>query len=100
MILGSIAALSTLSVFGYNLLSGLTLGGKGINGLADYFSNQIMLPLGGLLIAVFVGWFVRRQVSFEELDISSELLFKLWYFLIRYVVPPTVFIVFVLGVGW
>ncbi|HIL97730.1 MAG TPA: sodium-dependent transporter [Pseudomonadales bacterium] len=100
LILGSIAALSTLSVLGYNLLSNLTLAGKDINSLADYVSNQIMLPLGGLLIAVFIGWFVRRQVSFEELDISNETLFELWHFLIRYVVPPTVFIVFVLGVGW
>ena len=100
LVLGLIASLSTLSVLGYNYLAAYTLGGKDINGVVDYFSNQILLPIGGLLIAVFAGWFVDRAVSVEELDMGQGTMFRLWYFLIRFVVPPAVFVVFVLGVSW
>ncbi|TQV70513.1 sodium-dependent transporter [Exilibacterium tricleocarpae] len=95
----TVALLSVLSILGYNLLSDYTLGGRDINGVMDYFSNQILLPLGGLLIAVFVGWFVSRQVAAAELGLGRGLLFNAWYFLIRYVAPVAVLLVFVLGVA-
>lgn len=65
----------------------------------DYFSNQILLPLGGLLIAVFAGWFMTREGSREELGITNENGYRLWYFLIRFVVPPAVLVIFVMGVS-
>ena len=99
LVLGSIAVLSVISILGYNYLAAFNLGGKDINGVVDYFSNQILLPIGGLLIAIFAGWFVDRHVSVEELDMEDNTLFKLWYLLIRFVVPPAVFVVFVLGVS-
>ncbi|HJP52964.1 MAG TPA: sodium-dependent transporter [Pseudomonadales bacterium] len=99
-VLGSIAFLSIFSVLGYNYLSDYGLAGKDINGVLDYFSNQILLPVGGLLIAIFAGWFVDRNTTLDELNMHDGLVFKLWHFLIRLVVPPAVFIVFVLGVGW
>jgi neurotransmitter:Na+ symporter, NSS family len=100
LVLGSIAALSIISILGYNILSEYTLGGKDINGVVDYFSNQILLPVGGLFIAIFAGWFINRETSLEELDMEDGVVFKLWYVLIRFVVPPAVFIVFILGVGF
>ena len=99
LVLGSISVLSVISILGYNYLAAFNLGGKDINGVVDYFSNQILLPVGGLLIAIFAGWFVDRHVSLEELDMEDNTLFKLWYLLIRFVVPPAVFVVFVLGVS-
>jgi neurotransmitter:Na+ symporter, NSS family len=99
VILGGIAVFSVLSIFGYNILSDYTFAGKNINGVLDYFSNQILLPIGGLLIAIFAGWFVNRSVSLDELGLGDGLLFKGWYFLIRFLVPIAVFLVFVLGIS-
>lgn len=99
LILSTIGFLSIFSMLGYNVLSSYTIAGKDINGLVDYFSNQILLPLGGLLIAVFAGWIVDKNIVVEELDMGEGGLFKLWHFLIRFLVPPAVFIVFVLGVA-
>ncbi|MFT5209745.1 MAG: NSS family neurotransmitter:Na+ symporter [Flavobacterium sp.] len=99
VILGTIAALSILSIFGYNLLSSYTLLGNDINGMVDYFSNQILLPVGGLLIAIFAGWVVNQKIAVEELNMGDGTLFKAWHFLIRFIVPPAVFVVFVLGVS-
>ncbi|MFP6807202.1 MAG: sodium-dependent transporter [Pseudomonadales bacterium] len=98
IILGSVTVLSVFSVLGYNHLSHVTLMGKDLSGVVDYFSNQILLPIGGLLIAVFAGWFVNRSVSIDELDMGDGLSFKSWLFLIRFIVPPAVFVVFVLGI--
>jgi NSS family neurotransmitter:Na+ symporter len=98
-IVGSIAVLSILSILSYNTLSELQIFGRNLNDVMDYFSNQILLPLGGLLIALFVGWFMSRQSSEDELDMGSGPLFQLWHFLIRYVVPPAVAVIFYFGVS-
>ncbi len=98
-ILVTIAILGVFSILGYNLLSDYTLGGRDINEVMDYFSNQILLPVGGFLIAVFVGWFLSPDVSRQELGLGATLAFKLWYFLIRYLVPLAIFLVFVMGIS-
>ena len=97
--IGSVAVLSILSVLSYNVLSEYQLFGKDLNGLLDYTSNQILLPLGGFLIAAFVGWFVRRETSMNELAIANTNLFGLWHFSIRYLVPPAVLLILVTGLA-
>ena len=65
-----IAVLSLLSILSYNTLSGLGIGGKSLNDNLDYLTNQVLLPLGGLAIALFAGWFVSRKASLEELGLD------------------------------
>ncbi|MCX2981057.1 sodium-dependent transporter [Halieaceae bacterium IMCC14734] len=95
-----IAAISSISVLSYNVLSDFTIYGRDLNGVLDYFSNQILLPLGGLMIALFVGWFLSREMLTEELGFRSQRMFALWHFLLRYLVPPAVLIIFVRGIAW
>jgi len=97
LVVGSVAVLNILSILSYNLLSHVRLFGADFNTIVSYFSDQVLLPVGGLLIALFVGWFLPRRVSEEELAMQG-LMFKGWYFSIRYVVPPAVFIIFVVGI--
>ncbi|MDH5518045.1 MAG: sodium-dependent transporter [Gammaproteobacteria bacterium] len=59
----------------------------------DALTANILLPLGGLFIAVFVGHLMSRRKVLEELD-TQALLFKIWYALIRYVSPLLIIIVF------
>ncbi len=99
IVVGSVAVLSVVSALSYNVLADFKIADLTINDLMDFFSNQVLLPLGGLLIAVFVGWFVSRDASVEELEFSSPLLFKLWHVLVRYVVPPAVAVIFYFGVS-
>ncbi len=98
-ILSAIGTLSLFSIFGYSALSEFSIGGKDINGILDYLSNQILLPAGGLLIALFAGWFINRRVLVHELGLGDGSMFKLWYFLIRYISPIAVALIFVLGVS-
>lgn len=90
---------SVFSVLGYTVLSGVNVFGLGLNDLADYVSNQILLPLGGLFIALFAGWIMSRASTREELGIQSDLLFNIWRFLLRWPVPVAVTIILVMGLS-
>lgn len=64
----------------------------------DHLTNNIMLPLGGLFIAVFAGWVMCRNSTADELG-GAGLAYKLWRFLARFVVPVGVLFVFLKAVG-
>lgn len=59
----------------------------------DYLTANIMLPLGGLLIAIFAGWSMRRSTVQKELNMDSFLLYNLWTVVIRLVAPAAVIVV-------
>ncbi|MFT7264514.1 MAG: NSS family neurotransmitter:Na+ symporter [Halioglobus sp.] len=98
VLVGSIACLSVLSILSYNVLEEYTLDGKNFNDVMDYFSNQILLPLGGLLIAVFAGWVIKKEYAKDELTTLGDTSFEIWHFLIRYIVPPAVLVILIGGV--
>ena len=62
--------------------------------LLEYFTSNIMLPLSGMLTAVFVGWFVAKESLKSDLAMDGGA-FALWHNLLRYVTPVAVAIVFV-----
>jgi len=84
LVIGSIAVLSVLSILSYNVMGDIKIGGKNFNDALDYFSNQILLPLGGLLIAVFAGWVVHQEATQDELSSLNSWGYQLWRFLIRF----------------
>jgi NSS family neurotransmitter:Na+ symporter len=90
------------SVFSFNLLSGFYPLGfierfaeSGIFGLVDYFTANIMMPLGGLLLAVFVGWKVAPAAVAEHVDMKNQTIFRVWFWLLRYVVPVSIAGIFI-----
>jgi len=88
LVTGSIWILGISSVLSFNLWAEVKpIAGKTIFDLADYITANLMMPVGGMLIAVFAGWFMRRSTLADELQISSPWLFQTWRLLIRTVVP-------------
>ncbi|HNP34600.1 MAG TPA: sodium-dependent transporter [Woeseiaceae bacterium] len=56
--------------------------------LFDYLVTNILMPSGGILIAIFAGWIVKRQFSAAELfDGRAGAPYRLWLFLVRFVAP-------------
>jgi NSS family neurotransmitter:Na+ symporter len=89
-----------LTVISFNIGSDITLWGKTPFDLLDYLTSNIMLPLGGLLIAVFTGWLMSKSSVEDELALGHRSLFEFWYkVLIRYVAPLGVIIVFLHATG-
>ncbi len=99
LVIGSVALLSIFSILSYNVLGEIRFGGRNFNDTMDYFSNQILLPLGGLLIAVFAGWAMTREASRDELEGMGNGSYNLWRFMIRFVVPPALVVIFISGIG-
>ena len=73
--------------------------GKNFFDTMDYLVSNWMLPLGGLLISVYAGWFLRRRVIQEEMEGVGPLLVTGWLLLIRFVAPLLVIVVLLQKVG-
>ncbi|MBN2610903.1 MAG: sodium-dependent transporter [Bacteroidales bacterium] len=70
--------------------------------ILDYISLKYLLPLGGLLIVIYLGWFSPRDKVLKELSNEGKLkvnYFKVLMFLVRFVVPIAIIIVFLNEVG-
>jgi neurotransmitter:Na+ symporter, NSS family len=89
-----IAALLSLNVW-----SGFTLFDKGVLDLLDYVTANILLPLGGFLIAIFVGWRMSQSSVMSELRLRNIRAFRLWFFLVRYLAPVAIVVVFLRAVS-
>ena len=87
------------SALSFNLWSEQKLWGRTFFDLIDYLTANIMLPLGGLLIAVFAGWVMHRSSSRGELQMGESASFELWHFLVRFIAPLAVIIVFLSAIG-
>lgn len=95
IVFGSLAwLLGIVSVLSFNLWSGFmplnmidAFQGKTLYDLFDYFTANLLMPLGGIFIALFVGWRVKPAVLAEELSFGSNALFQIWLWMIRVVAP-------------
>ena len=95
---GTIWILGFLTVFSFNVLANVSFGKGTVFDNLDHLTNNIMLPLGGLLIAVFAGWVMCRNSTADELG-GAGTTYRMWRFLARYVVPVGVMFVFLKAVG-
>jgi len=64
----------------------------GLFGTLDYLASNWFLPVGGFLIALFVGWFLGRRETRDELETGHGKLasYGVWRFAIRFVAPLAV----------
>ncbi len=68
-----------------------TYGGKSLFDLLEFSVDSFLMPLGGILIAIFVGYVMKRDVvEGELLGHMGNSVFKIWYFSIRYIAPIAV----------
>ena len=86
--------LGLFSALSFNLISEFTIFGRNFFDATDFLTSQIMLPLGGIFIAIFVGWVMKKDDVLEGLGFKEDSLFKAWYFSVRYIAPTLVGLVF------
>ncbi|MFY0783490.1 sodium-dependent transporter [Peribacillus simplex] len=90
------------SALSFGVLSDVKIFNLSIFDLADYLTSNIALPVGALFISLFIGYQMKRievQREFESGADSGRSLFKLWYFLIRYIVPIMIILVFLKSIN-
>jgi NSS family neurotransmitter:Na+ symporter len=87
----SLGPLNEYKLFGLNVFD-----------ILDKIASNILLPLGGMLIAIFVGWKLPKHIITDELSNYGTLrlvFVKLFMFLVRYLAPLAILIVFLDNIG-
>lgn len=95
--LGIICSLS------FGPLSDVKIFGLSFFDLFDQVSANILMPLGGLLVAIFVGWKMKKSDVYEEFTNSGTLagsrkIFGICYFLVRYLAPIAIITIFITSI--
>ena len=94
-IFGIIAILSISKEYG-DLFS---FAGKSFFDWADFITASVMLPLGGLIMAIFVGHVMQKERVASILKTQLGMFYPFWYFNLRYIAPIALFIVLLNLVG-
>ncbi len=93
------AAAAFVGVFctlSFGALKDVTISGLDIFGLLDFTASNLLLPLGGLLIVCFVGWYMKQADVKDEVTNSGVLkvrLFNALMFILRFIAPVAIAIV-------
>lgn len=93
--IGIIALLSNTTQFS----EALTFGSKNVFDWIDYVTASIMLPLGGLVMAVFVGFVVEKSRVEASLKEQMGIIFPIWYYGLRYFIPIALVIIMMYQLG-
>ncbi|MBF0383316.1 MAG: sodium-dependent transporter [Magnetococcales bacterium] len=86
------------TLLSFNIWSEYKIWGKTFFGVVDFLASNILLPLGGVLIALFTGWIMQKSISRAELKIGNRM-FIGWMFSLRYVAPILIIAIFINIVG-
>lgn len=82
--------------------SGFTIMGMNIFDFLDWFANNLLLPIGGIFITLYVGWFMGKDKVKAEVTNDGTVkfaIFEVWMFLCRIVIPAIIAVVLLSGIG-
>ncbi|MEG1574123.1 MAG: sodium-dependent transporter [Bacteroidales bacterium] len=97
-----VALLSTLCSLSFSTLSDFKIFGMTFFDLSDYISANILLPAGGLLLSIFVGWKLKAKTIYRELVTKNRVPRWVFYtiiFCIRYIAPISIILIFLTSTG-
>ena len=87
----SVGAVPELQLFGMNMMD-----------CFDKLTAQIMLPAGGFLTCIYIGWYASRQTIYDEFTNESTVnrsVFKFFIFSVRYICPVFIILIFLDQLG-
>lgn len=90
-------ALGLACLGSFNVIADVKLFGLNFFDLMDFATANIMLPLGGLFIAIFAGWKMKQSILQHELALKNDFWFMAWYLVIRFIAPIAVAAIFALN---
>lgn len=88
--MGMMALLSNVK----DLKEYVTFFDRGFFDILDFLTSSFLMPIGGILVAIFVGFVIpKEKLSTLLTPYMGESIFKVWLFGIRYLVPISVFVI-------
>ena len=96
------AVLAVFASLSLGVMNDVRIGGMCLFDLLDYVTAKIMMPLGSLLLCVFMGWRLEKATLISELTNRHTLrwnMIKAFVIILKYIVPILVTMVFVNELG-
>ncbi len=97
-----VSVLGIVTVLSMGSLRNFTIAGKIIFGMLEFLTSNIMLPLGGLFIVIFIGWSFSPQRTKDELTNEGKIkagYLPVYMFIVRFVAPVAIAMVFLYSLG-
>lgn len=94
----SVSYLGTLCAMSWGGFAKFQIKDYNFFGILEYLSSNLFLPLGGLFIALFVGWFYGKGKTWREISNRGKLnvqYLNILMFLLKYVAPIAILLVFI-----
>jgi NSS family neurotransmitter:Na+ symporter len=88
------------TIISFNVGSEIKIFNMNIFETLDYLTSNILLPLGGIMITIYVSWLISKESINKELNIKSNILRYIWYFSARFVAPIAVIMVMLNALGF
>ena len=88
------------TIISFNVGSEIKIFDMNIFQTLDYLTSNILLPLGGIMITIYVSWFISKESIDKELNIKSSILRFIWYLSARFVAPIAVVLVMLNALGF
>ncbi|MFP4525625.1 MAG: sodium-dependent transporter [Bacteroidales bacterium] len=99
---GAITIVGVLCTMSWGALEGVHIGRFNVFEFFDFTASSVFLPLGGLLIVIFLGWYLGKDAIVKE--ISSNGLYKVSFvkvfvLILKFIAPIAIALVFLNGIG-
>lgn len=94
--------LGVLSALSFGVLADVKIFGLTFFEFLDTITSKVMLPLGGMLVSIFVGWYLDRRIVWDEISNEGSLkvsFFKVYIFILRYLAPIAIALIFIKEMG-
>mgnify|MGYP001105369014 CR=1 FL=1 len=98
----SVSVLGIMCVLSSSSMADVKIFGLTVFDLLDFTSANILLPLGGLFIVLFVAWYLGKKEAKRELSNDGTLragYVPLYMFIIKFIAPLAIAFIFLQGVG-
>ena len=102
---GASAVVSILVCLGYNVLYFELLFPTGSTGqildILDYASNNVLMPIVGILTCILIGWVAKPETTIDEITLNGEKFGRktLYVIMLKFVAPILLFVILLTGVG-
>ncbi len=99
---GAVWIIGLASVFSFNIWSDFkplsfieSLHDATIFRIIDFFTVNVLVMISAFLIMIFVGWVMSERATREELAIGNATVFRSWRFIMRYLAPLAIAVIFI-----
>lgn len=101
VVMGAVMFVMGIGVsLGFGIWSGVTpIGDLNILDSMDYIASNILLPLGGLSMALLIGWYFSKSEALEATDFTGSGIGQIWYYLVKFVAPVMILLIFLNKLG-